>query len=284
MPELPEVETIRKQIETYLVGLTITSIEERPHKMFRGNPTELVGKKIIAARRFGKLLVIDFSDHVSLAIHLKMTGRLTLQEKDKPLPDHTHVIFHLLPLPSKEGAGVVGAKGEKEFVLIYSDYRRFGFLQIVPTDKVEQLPFIKKLGNEPLKDFTLQYFQTLCAKAKRPIKTLLMDQEKIAGIGNIYVSEALWLAKINPTKKANEVTTQELHTLFNAIESSLKEGIRRRGASDNSYRDLLGGKGTYQNFFKVYNRAGEKCSRCETSIERIIQAGRSTFFCPKCQG
>ncbi|HSW89621.1 MAG TPA: bifunctional DNA-formamidopyrimidine glycosylase/DNA-(apurinic or apyrimidinic site) lyase [Patescibacteria group bacterium] len=267
MPELPEVETVRKQLEQNVVGLTIHNVEQKRHLILRGDAKSLESEKNLGARRFGKLLILDLSGGLSLAIHLKMTGRLTLLKPEEPLPEHTHVIFHLT---NKER-------------LAYSDYRRFGYIHILPTDKVNEHAFVAKLGKELLKDFTLEDLEKLCAVSKRPIKTLLLDQEKIAGIGNIYACESLWIAKINPKRTANGLQQAEIQRLFASIEEVLKEGIARGGASDNSYRNLFGGRGEYQNFFKVYMREGKPCPRCQTPIQKIFLGGRGTFFCPHCQ-
>jgi formamidopyrimidine-DNA glycosylase len=145
------------------------------------------------------------------------------------------------------------------------------------------LPFIRNLGKEPLKDLTLSDFKKLLLKSSRAIKVLLLDQSKIAGIGNIYDCEALWLARIHPQRKANSLRETEIKKLFTAIEEVLREGITRGGASDNTYRNLYGGKGEYQNFFKVYGRTGKPCMRCSIPIVRESLGGRGTFFCPNCQ-
>ncbi len=267
MPELPEVETIRRQAQKELVGAKILSVEEKRSGILRGNDKDLVGKTIVRVRRFAKLLVIDLTGGMSLAVHLKMTGRLLLLGPKDILQDHTHVIFQL--------------NGDKR--LIYADYRRFGYLQVVPTAKVEQLPFVKTLGKEPLKDWNLSEFRVVCSKSRRAIKVLLLDQTKISGVGNIYANEALWLAKIHPLTPANQLTEKQTQALFTAIEDVLKEGIKRGGASDNTYRNLFGGKGEYQNFFKVYQRDNQACLRCHTQIKEIRTGGRGTFYCPKCQ-
>jgi formamidopyrimidine-DNA glycosylase len=266
MPELPEVETIRTQIESQLVGVKITKIDSEKHGALDG-ASHLANFAITAARRFGKLLIIDTSGGYSLAIHLKMTGRLTLLSLGKKFPPHTHIIFHL----------------DNDSVLTFSDYRRFGYVHVVKTKDVDTIKFVTTLGKEPLKDLTLSHFSSLLTKPKRHIKTLLLDQTKIAGIGNIYACESLWIAKIHPERAANSLKPVEVKRLFAAIEAVLSEGIKRGGASDNSYRNLMGAKGDYQNFFKVYARQGKPCARCGTKIKRLKQAGRSTFFCPVCQ-
>lgn len=272
MPELPEVETIRTQLESHVVGLSIYSLHVVRPDIVRGEIELIKGSSITSIRRFGKLLIIDTSAGLSMAIHLKMTGRVSLVSLDDELLPHTHVQFLLEE-----------TNGTHTRQITFSDYRRFGFIHVLSTKDVASLPFIQKLGKEPLKDLTADDFIALCGKTKRVMKTLLLDQQKIAGIGNIYASEALWLAHIDPRRSANTLTLKECQSLFDAIESVLREGIARGGASDHTYRNLLGGKGSYQDFFKVYNRAGKPCVRCGDTIQRIVQTGRSTFYCPTCQ-
>ncbi len=272
MPELPEVETIRRQLKEHVIGLEVTSIEfpDRGSKVLKGAIEDLIGMKFFSTRRFGKLLVVDLQKNekkLSLCIHLKMTGRLTLVDSQEEIPSHTHVILVL----------------HNRKKLVFSDMRQFGFVHVISTSEVSQIPFINTLGKEPLKDFTFSDFEKICRHSKRPIKNLLLDQRKIAGIGNIYACECLWIAKIDPRKESSSIDQVKLHELFQAIEAVLQEGIARGGASDNTYRNLLGGKGKYQNFFKVYARASKPCLRCKTNILRIALAGRGTFFCPDCQ-
>lgn len=266
MPELPEVETIRSQIALELRKDKIRALKVYTPRMVRGKIVLLRGKELLAVRRFGKLLVLDFDQELSVLIHLKMTGRLTLLEPHSPLPGHTHVTLDF----SKK--------------LAFSDMRKFGFMEIISTSQVEMLPFITSLGKEPCKDLTLYDFDKLCKNARLPIKSLLLDQHRIAGIGNIYACEALWVAKINPIKHAKDLTPAQVKTLFEAIETVLKEGLKTGGASDNSYKNLYGNKGHYQDYFKVYNRLGQACTRCKAKILRTVIAGRGTYFCPKCQG
>lgn len=270
MPELPEVETIRRQLEKEVVSQQITAIVVHRHDVVRGEIFSLRNQTLFGVRRFGKLLVLDFNNGISACIHLKMTGRLTLLSSEASTPSHTHVEFHL-----QEAHGLNR--------LFFSDIRRFGYLHILPTDQVETLPFITTLGKEPLKNFTFQDFQFVVQRSTRGIKTLLLDQTKIAGIGNIYACEALWMAKIHPLRLCRSLSLLEQKRLFSAIEEVLQEGISRGGASDNTYRDLLGEKGNYQQFFKVYGRNGEPCVRCESTIERLVIGGRGTWFCPTCQ-
>ncbi len=272
MPELPEVETIRRQLEKS-IGQVITSVEYTPSKVIRGNMSALENVTIRFVRRFGKLLVIDLSNNVTLTVHLKMTGRLSLLGINEPNPSYSHIAF------------LLQQKNESKpsMKLVFSDMRKFGFVSIHAANEIENLPFIMKLGKEPLKDLTLNDFQSLLSASSRAIKVFLLDQSKIAGIGNIYDCEALWMARIDPRRSANSLLYTEVKRLFRAIEEVLTEGIERGGASDNTYRNLFGGKGQYQDFFKVYGRAGKGCLRCSTEIVRESLGGRGTFYCPMCQ-
>ena len=289
MPELPEVETIRLGLQKYIVGHTITDIDVRHPKIVQGETSHVIGAKITDVRRFGKGLVTDLANDFSIAIHIKMTGQLIYFGPDRPkdaklataktgvkLPSlHTHVIFTL----------------DKNSVLYYNDIRRFGWIKIVPTREVAELPFFKELGPEPpvvesIKGrpvLSTELFAFILKKVKGPIKPLLMDQKKIGGIGNIYANDALFVAKIHPKRPANSLTPKEADTLYAAIEKVLKKGLEVGGASEWQYVNALGSTGEYQNFFQVYGRNGRPCTRCKTTIEKITMAGRGTFYCPNCQ-
>lgn len=267
MPELPEVETIRRQASEKLIGMKITDAQYKPSKVAKGDLRQVIGKRVTGVRRFGKLLVLDLQDNFSLCVHLKMTGQLTLQSEKKPEPKYAHITFML-------------GNNQK---LIFSDLRKFGYVHVLPTDHVVKQPFVRSLGKEMLKDFSFADFEVMLKKSSRAIKVLLLDQQKVAGIGNIYDNEALWMAKIHPARLAKSLKPAERKRLFQALEDVLREGINRGGASDNSYLDLFGQKGNYQDFFKVYARKGQPCMRCQTPIERLSLGGRGTFLCPHCQ-
>lgn len=304
MPELPEVETIRKGLQKYLVGHRIENVEIRLPKMFIGAVENCVGATIVAARRFGKGLVIDLSNGYSIAVHVKMTGQLVFSNQSLVVGRHTHVIFKLSypnpVIPSEAIAksrnlstkhkmkkipplSKVGRDDSHVAYLSYNDMRQFGWIKVIKTAEVSQLPFFKALGLEPLKDLTKEKFTEIVHKSKAPIKTLLMDQTKIAGIGNIYANDALYRAKIHPTRPAMSLSEKEITLLFESIEFVLKKGIEVGGASEWHYVDVLGGKGKYQNFFLVYRKTGQSCKRCGTPIASMRLGGRGTFYCPKCQ-
>lgn len=287
MPELPEVETIRRGLERLLIGYHITSVEIRYNNIFSGETSQITNSEITAVRRFGKGLLIDFANGFSLAVHVKMTGQLifksskTLKEFHPKLPlplqlpdKHTHVIFKLR-----------GEKGDvrDEAVLFYNDIRKFGWLKVVETKKAPELPFFKSLGLEPLNSLTMKQLSNLVKRSSAPIKSLIMDQSKIAGVGNIYANDALFAAGIDPRRKASSINETEVKKLFEAIELVLQKGIDAGGASDVNYLNAEGGKGSYQNQFLVYRQTGKPCQNCGTTIERIKLGGRGTFYCPNCQ-
>ena len=279
MPELPEVESIRIQLDKFLKGHVILKVEIRNPK-YSIPDTNIIGGTITDVRRFGKVLVIDLSNNYSIVTHVKMTGQFIYQGpnlKSKPVytkkvvggvpGKHTHVIFTL----------------DHGGTLYFNDYRRFGWMELTQKSKVESQNFIRKLGHEFLKDLKFEEFSETLSKSKKPIKVLLMDQEKMAGVGNIYANDALWLAKINPQRKADSLVKEEQKTLFEAIENVLKEGIIRGGASELAFITPDGGEGQYQDFTLVYGREGEPCKVCRTQIKKVKLGGRGTYFCPVCQ-
>jgi formamidopyrimidine-DNA glycosylase len=290
MPELPEVENIRLQLDKYLIGHTVEKVEIRYVRCFEGDKKKITGCKVQSIRRFGKVLVVDLSDDYSLVIHIKMSGQLIYtgpnlsskgglfnkRENFKLSPKvkggvpgkHTHVVFHL----SKSGK------------LYYNDYRKFGWIKVMPTGQVEKTGFVSKLGPEPLSGLTFEKFKEILSNTKRPIKVVLMDQSKIGGIGNIYANDALWLAGIDPERKANELSPAEQDSLFTAIEEVLRKGLKYGGASKNMFVRPDGTEGEYQSHFLVYGRMGQFCKRCrkEMIVKKMV-AGRGTYFCPKCQ-
>jgi formamidopyrimidine-DNA glycosylase len=289
MPELPEVETIRLGLEQYLVGHTIEDIEKRHPKILEGEVKDVIGAKITSVRRYGKGLVIDLDNDYSIAIHIKMTGQLIYFGPDRPkdavlavektgaeLPNiHTHVIFKL----------------DKDSMLYYNDIRRFGWIKILPTIGVSELPFFKGLGPElPIvasiadrEVMTKERFRDVLRKSKGPIKPLLLDQKKIGGIGNIYANDGLFVAKIHPKRVANTLSEKEADAIFEAIVQVMKKGLSVGGASEWQYVNALGGAGEYQNFFQVYGKWGKPCAVCGTKIKKIVMGGRGTFYCPNCQ-
>lgn len=281
MPELPEVETIRKGLEKYLLGHKITKVEVRARKLLAEGERNLEAGKVKKIRRFGKVLSIDLDNGYSAVIHIKLTGQLIYKGPNLSAPlriskkiiggvpgKHTHVIFQL----------------DRKGILYYNDVRRFGWIKVVKTKEVSEVPFIKKLGPEPFAGLTLEKFVKVVGSSSRPIKILLMDQEKIGGVGNIYANDALWLAKINPNKESKKLGNEEIKRLYNAILQVLKEGLKRGGASELSFVTPDGEEGEYQKYFLAYGRKDEPCDRChKAKFKKITLGGRGTYFCPVCQ-
>jgi len=251
------------QLEKVLKGRVIKDIKILSSKSFPDDPKKILDTKILDTRRFGKVLVIGLNNNHSLLVHLKLTGQLLVDAAPGP---HTRVIITL-------------DKGK----LIFNDLRIFGWMKIVNSERVIADRFVKKLGPEPFKDLTLKKFSQSLSLSKRPIKIVLMDQEKISGVGNIYANDALWLARVNPRQPARRLDSQTARQLYEAILTVLKNGLKYGGASDQHYLKPDGTKGKYQEHFLVYGRQGKPCSRCRTPILKFFLGGRGTFYCPKCQ-
>lgn len=290
MPELPEVESIKRLLERYLVGHMIERVQINYAKCFSGNSRNLIGGKVSKVRRFGKVLSIDLSNGYSIVIHIKLTGQLIYRGPNLNNPTglskkvsggvpgkHTHVVFYL----------------DRKGVLFYNDVRKFGWIKINKSSKIKvQNDFIARLGPEPVVDLknppenplTLIKFKEIVSSTKRAIKVLLMDQSKIGGIGNIYANDALWLAKIDPRKVANSLTSGEQIKLYKSVLKVLNEGLKKGGASELSYVKPDGNEGEYQKHFLAYGQKGQPCIRCHKEmIKKIMLGGRGTYYCPACQ-
>jgi len=270
MPELPEVETIRRDLEKLIVGHKVLGIETNSPKQVQPSlnvvKKAIIGTTIKKVQRRAKILQIFFSSGAIIIVHLKLTGRLLVRKKGDKTDDWQHVTVFL--------------SGGNE--LRFADARKFGWLRLLKDEK-ELQKILKEFGPEPFSDLTLPVFQKILSSTARPIKIILMDQQRISGVGNIYASEALFLAGIDPRRPANKINQKEAEKLFHNLEKVLKLGLRYRGASDNDYLDALGHKGSYQEHFLVYGRQGQKCPTCSGLIKRIVVGGRGTFYCSACQ-
>lgn len=265
MPELPEVETIKRQLEHTLVGKKITEVCVHVPKVIKEiSPVNfkksLEGQTVKNILRKAKVLILELSSGKSLVIHLKMTGQLIYPGDGKA----SRVSFHL-------------SDGK---TLDFNDQRIFAELRLL--DDWRALPFIQGLGPEPF-DVSAQEFRAMFAKKKTAVKPLLMDQTFISGVGNLYAAEALFRARVNPTKSAAALTDKEKDALLQAIQEVLREAIEHKGSSVDRYVQLSGEPGGYVKFHKVYGREGKPCFTCKTLIKRMAQGGRGTYFCPKCQ-
>ncbi len=270
MPELPEVETIRLQLEDKIKNKRIAKVEVLQPRMINVSAKEFVKRveksKVKGIRRRAKLLIIDLSSGYSLIIHLKLTGNLIYnQESDK----YTNVVFEF--------------SGRKK--LLYKDIRKFGYMKLIKTSEVPTFLDKQGFGPEPLdKSFTLEKFKEILFKKKRSkIKPLLMDQSFLAGVGNIYAQEACFYAKINPKRTAGSLTNKEIKDLYEGLRKIMAASIKFRGSSVDTYVDLFGKEGQFVPRLKIYRRSGKKCLRCKAKLKTIKLAGRGTTFCPKCQ-
>lgn len=282
MPELPEVETIRRGLENNLVGKTFSNLEiispkpARSGGSFVGDPKILIGKKIISLSRIGKQISIHLSNNCLLLIHLKMTGQLIyfpLSSKG----DKRGILY-----PNKYTRLIFTFTDKSH--LYFNDLRRFGWIRLIKAENISDLQ--KNIGIDLLDDkFTLDYFSSVLKSSKKPIKNLLLDQSKFAGIGNIYASESLFLAKVYPLKPSNQISPLKTKKLYLSVLKVIKDSIKHGGstAKDKGYLQSSGESGSHQDFFQVYQREGEFCFNCNGTVKRIKTAGRSTFYCPQCQ-
>lgn len=266
MPELPEVETVRLQLEKEVLGLKIANIEVREAKIFIGDHQLLIGDKIVKIGRVGKYLFIYLKSKMGLIVHLKMTGRLVLNDPFYKSAKHTRVVIEL---------------SDKRNIY-YWDTRKFGYLKLSKDIDKDYKELRNKLGLDPWKMTDLELIGKL-KRTGRAIKEAILDQYVISGVGNIYANDALWDSKINPTKKANTLSSKEVSRLRASLVKVLERGIELGGASDNTYRDFYGGRGSYQDEFLVYGRGGEPCNRCGRALIRIVVGGRGTWMCLDCQ-
>lgn len=287
MPELPEVEAVRSQLEIFLRGHVIEDVLITDKRSFLGNKEDIIGARFKAFRRLGKVLRADLDNGFSLLIHLKLTGQIVYRGPNLVNPP---------PLSGKVVGGLPGKytrvvlKLDRGGVLYFNDLRVFGWIKVIQSSKVESEKLFGRLGKEPpvvshsyLPILTLNDFAQILSKSKKAIKLVLMDQEKIAGVGNIYANDALFLAGIDPRRPASSLTKNEQERLYNSIIKVLKDGIERGGSSENTFVNADGTEGKYQDFTLVYGKQGQKCSRCGAVIKKIQLGGRGTYFCEVCQ-
>ena len=275
MPELPEVETVRLGLEIAMAGRVLSKVAQRRPDLRRPFPPffaeRLTGRRIDRLTRRAKYLALHLDDGAAVLVHLGMSGRLLVGRQDGQAPGaHDHVIFDL-----DDGGRVV-----------FNDARRFGLMDLTETALLESHPLLRDIGPEPLDQaFTAKVLASRLNGRSSAIKIVLLDQTVVAGIGNIYASEALYRAGIAPTRDANSVKLRELDRLVPAIKDVLTEAIAAGGSSLRDHRRPDGELGYFQHGFKVYDREGEPCPdcTCHTGIERLVQGGRSTFYCAKKQ-
>jgi formamidopyrimidine-DNA glycosylase len=276
MPELPEIETIKRYLEEDVIGRKIKDVKILNKKSFFGDKKKILNSKILKIERKGKMLIFRLdadkrrltrinSIGLNLVFHLKLTGQLIFLNflRNSEIKKYTRVIFIL----------------DKGF-LIFNDARKFGWIKVLDDEDLSKE--LSKIGKEPF-DLNFKYLKEIFSKTKRPIKIVLMEQGKIAGLGNIYANEALFLAKIYPLKPANKLKDNEIKNLLSAIKKVIKKAIKLQGTSFRFYVKPDESKGSYQEEFLVYQRKDEKCLRCKSKIKYIKIGGRGSFYCPNCQ-
>lgn len=271
MPELPEVETIRRSLSDWIrksrrqvEGLKVFREELLKNSTIEELQDKFGGAFIDSLERRAKYLIFNFSNHHSIVLHLGMEGRLLLDNK---CLENVQLIVYF------------GDNSE----LYLDDIRNYSRLYFVRSDEVGELNSISKLGIEPFtNDFTFENFSALL-DSRQEIKRLLLDQSKIAGLGNIYASEVLFICGIHPERQANKLTMKEAQRLYKGIPELLGKAIEKRGTTIFKYRDIDGSKGEFQNYLEVYGRKGKNCGRCGGTIEEMEQGGRKTYLCPSCQ-
>lgn len=271
MPELPEVETVRRGLEKLIQGKKIASLDIRYPKMIKTDldqfQKELPGQVIQSMGRRGKYLLFFLTDKVLIS-HLRMEGKYFYYPGQVPERKHAHVLIHF------EDGGT----------LVYEDVRKFGTMELLAPELLDAYFVSKKLGPEPAEeDFDLEIFIGALKKSKKPIKSHLLDQTLVAGLGNIYVDEVLWRAKVHPSRLSNSLTAQEARKVHDQTIEVLGQAVEKGGSTIRTYTNAFGEDGTMQDFHQVYDKAGQACSRCGSIIEKIQLGGRETHFCPKCQ-
>lgn len=287
MPELPEVETIRLGLQQAIIGQTIKDIQILLAKMFSGDPSVLISANVTNTQRRGKLLIIDLvknNEKYHLLVHLKMTGQLIFQSHNNTGFGGGHPIPPLnSPLPNKSTKVIITFQSGD--ILYFNDLRTFGYMRLVRTIELHNNSFLQTVGIEPLTpEFSLEKFtQLLAKKPKANIKAFLLDQTHIAGLGNIYTDEALFRASILPWRLINSLADNEIQMLHASIRKVLQSGIELQGASQTSYVNLDGKKGTFLDKAAVYQRQGKPCPTCGNPIQKTKWAGRGTHYCAHCQ-
>lgn len=273
MPELPEVETIRRELDKSIRNKIIDSVllcrKDLRIKFPDRFSEKLIGRKILSVSRRAKYLLIELNDKNILVIHLGMSGKILVKDHaPDPLGKHDHVVIRF-----KNGS-----------VLIYNDTRRFGLMTLVPNKQLKEHELFRDLGPEPFSgEFDAKYLLDKLKNRTAPIKNILMDNRVVVGVGNIYTCESLFRSHISPIRKGNTISSEKANSLVKNIRDVLKEAIDSGGSTLRDYARSDGDSGYFQHKFKVYGREKQSCYNCGSIIKRIVQQGRSTFYCPNCQ-
>jgi formamidopyrimidine-DNA glycosylase len=289
VPELPEVETIKRGLQPIVESRKFTYVETRRRDLRIAFPKDfenrLTGRRVLRLWRRAKYLMVELDGGETLVIHLGMSGRITVySRKTKGQLERFH--YNIAEDAGRGKHDHVVFETDAPAQIVFTDHRRFGLITIVETAAIESHSLFKNLGIEPLSEqFDATYLRSALKGRKTPIKSALLDQRLIAGLGNIYVCEALWRARISPKRPAGRVKPAQLDALAPAVQKVLNEAIEAGGSSLRDHRQINGELGYFQKTFAAYDREGEHClrPRCKGTIKRIIQSGRSTFYCPVCQ-
>ena len=271
MPELPEVETVRRGLEEQIVGKTIKTVKVTYPKLVRTGVEDfqllLPGQTVQVMRRRGKYLIFELTGGLIIS-HLRMEGKYFLFSDQLPTNKHFHAFFSFT-----DGT-----------TLVYQDVRKFGTMDYLPKPQEEAYFIRKKIGPEPTKEsFKLAPFHRALENSHKLIKSHLLEQSLVAGLGNIYADEVLWAAKVHPERRSDSLRPVEIKRLHDQTIRILQEAIRLGGSTIRTYKNTLGEDGSMQDFLEVYGREGQPCSRCGTIIEKIKVGGRGSHYCPKCQ-
>lgn len=286
MPELPEVETVRRGLADLIIGKVLTSESHDTEKGFPNAEADvkefLLGATITDVRRRAKVLMIDLSTGYSLLIHLKMTGQLVFVGDTRFGAGHPNDSL-VNDLPDKSTRVTLTFTDTSK--LFFNDQRKFGWMRLMPTVEIPSIDFMQKVGPEPLDDdFTpKEFMQRFARRSKTNIKAALLDQSIVAGVGNIYADESLWGAKLHPKRLVGSITEQEFTTLFHELREVMSLAVEKGGSSNHTYVNAEGKRGSYMDFARVFRREGLPCPRCGTTIEKLRVAGRGTHVCPHCQ-
>ena len=286
MPELPEVETVRRGLSSLIIGKVVSAEQHDTEKGFPNTPHDvtqfLIGATVTDVRRRAKVLMIDLSTGYSLLIHLKMTGQLVFVGDTRFGAGHPNDSL-VNDLPDKSTRVTLTFQDTSK--LFFNDQRKFGWMRLMPTIEIPNINFMQKVGPEPLADdFTPQEFmQRFARRAKTNIKAALLDQSVVAGVGNIYADESLWGAKIHPQRLVGNITEQEFTSLYTELREVMNLAVEKGGSSNHTYVNAEGKKGSYMDFARAFRREGLPCPRCGTTIEKMRVAGRGTHICPVCQ-
>lgn len=273
MPEMPEVEIIRRSLVDKLKNKQITNVEVLLPRLIKWPSATnfhamIIGRTIMDMERRGKYLLIRLDNSNSIVIHLRMTGRLCYVLPDMNRDAYTRIVFHL----------------DNGDVLVYADTRTLGTLYALGEDEIWRISGLANMGPEPLsEEFNVEYLQAVLKSSRSKIKSFLLNQKYIGGLGNIYVDECLIIAKIHPERSCNEIKENEVPHLHAAINKVIADGIKDGGTTFRDYRDGNGDKGSHQQNLLAYGRTGMPCLGCGTAIEKIEVGGRGTHFCPHCQ-